>query len=178
MLSEYIKRQQQRAGLTTQELAEKSGVSVSTINRIRSGENKNPSWDNMVAIFRAFGGDLNAAAGLETGEGSAAALLQRVETLETSLSDARAQLERERSYRDEDRRAERSEIRTLRRAFLALSAGLVLMCYLFVDSRNPDWGIFQDTTAVAVDVPHLLALLLVGALVVILCAVIMRKRER
>lgn len=178
MLNDYIRRQQQRAGLTTQELAEKSGVSISTINRIRSGENKNPSWDNMVAIFRAFGGDLNAAAGLDVAEGSAAALLQRVETLEAALADSRAQLDRERSYHDEDRKSERAEIRILRRAFLAMAAGLVVMCYLFVDARNPEWGIFQDATATAVDIPHLLALAAVGAAVILCCALIMRKKER
>lgn len=178
MLNDYIRRQQQRAGLTTQELAEKSGVSVSTINRIRAGENKNPSWDNMVAIFRAFGGDLNAAAGLDVPEGSSAVLLERVETLERALTDTRAQLEQERAYHAEDRKSERAEIRVLRRAFLALVAGLVLMCYLFVDSRNPEWGIFQDTTATAVSLPHLLALTAVAVVTALLCALVVRRKGR
>lgn len=183
MLSDYIKYQQDRQRMSITALAEKSGVSVSTICRIRSGENDNPSWVNIVAIVQAMGGSLDAAAdispeGILPDPASAAALQQRIADLERAVTDANAQLDRERAYHTEDRRADRQEAHILRRVVLGLVCALVALCYLLVDAMNPEWGVFRNTVVGALDVPHLLVTLALCVVTVALCAWIVKKGGR
>ena len=53
--SELLKNARKRAKLTQPELYKISGVSVTTISRIETGEVQNPSWNVMCALLKACG---------------------------------------------------------------------------------------------------------------------------
>lgn len=95
-----------------------------------------------------------------------AAYEERIKDLKESAADYKTQLT-----------DERRENRTLRRVILGLIAALVLVCYLFVDSRNPEWGIFQDATANVVTPQVILWLLAGGAVIVITSNLLLRVRR-
>lgn len=154
-LSEYLKALKTKKNLTAAEIAQKSGISISSISRILSGENDNPSWQTIVPIFKIMGGSMDAAAGIQSEDaaqsaGMVAVLQQRIQDLKENVAEYKEQLEEERKARKEEHailESERRENRTLRRVIIGLIVAFVLMFYLFVDSRNPEWGIFQDATA-------------------------------
>ena len=54
-IAEYKKR----LGLTTEELSERSGVPVGTLNKILSGATKDPKLETLKAIARVLGLTLN-----------------------------------------------------------------------------------------------------------------------
>ena len=57
-IGEKISMYRKVAGLTIDELAEKSGVPKSTINKIIAGISKSPTWSNVAAISQALGRNL------------------------------------------------------------------------------------------------------------------------
>lgn len=147
MLSTYLQAFFRKSRIPMAEVARQSGVSIPTISRMRSGEISNPQWLTVVALFRAIGGSLDAAADITASDLPQLFVLeQKNASLEERLTDTRAQLDLERSYRAEDRAAYQKENHFIRRVALYLIVALVLMSYLFVDSRNADWGIFQTNT--------------------------------
>ena len=52
---DIINKLKKEKGLTNAQLAEKSGVTLSTIDKITSGVNKNPKLDTLQAICRVLG---------------------------------------------------------------------------------------------------------------------------
>lgn len=64
MISQYLNALKEAKGLTRQQLADKSGVSLSTVERVLSGKAKNASFDVLRALTFALEGtldDLSAA---------------------------------------------------------------------------------------------------------------------
>jgi transcriptional regulator with XRE-family HTH domain len=61
---EKIKQHKEASHLTTQQIAERSGVPASTISRILSGQTDSPSIHNIVAICRAVGVSLDELFGV------------------------------------------------------------------------------------------------------------------
>lgn len=56
---EMIAIYKKKLGLTTEELSEKSGVPVGTLNKILSGATKDPKLETLKAIARVLGLTLN-----------------------------------------------------------------------------------------------------------------------
>ena len=54
MYRDILREKKERAGWTTEELSNRSGVPVGTINKILSGETVSPRYDTMEALNRAF----------------------------------------------------------------------------------------------------------------------------
>ena len=54
MYRDILREKKERAGWTTEELSNRSGVPVGTINKILSGETASPRYDTMEALNRAF----------------------------------------------------------------------------------------------------------------------------
>lgn len=54
MYADTLKERKRQAGWTTEELAEKSGVPIGTINKILNGETKSPRYDTICALEAAF----------------------------------------------------------------------------------------------------------------------------
>lgn len=63
-LHEYLKALKIKASLSNNEIAQKTGISISNLSRILSGENDNPSWLTLVPLFQELHGSMDAAAGL------------------------------------------------------------------------------------------------------------------
>lgn len=61
---EKIKQHKDATRMTTQQIAERSGVPASTISRILSGQTDSPSVHNIVAICRAVGVSLDELFGI------------------------------------------------------------------------------------------------------------------
>ena len=54
MYRDILREKKERTGWTTEELSNRSGVPVGTINKILSGETASPRYDTMEALNRAF----------------------------------------------------------------------------------------------------------------------------
>lgn len=87
-LHEHLKALKIKASLSNTEIAQESGVSISNISRIFSGENDNPSILTLVPILKALHGSLDLIYGLRAGEDENLASL--VGSLKQRLLDKQA----------------------------------------------------------------------------------------
>lgn len=62
---ERLKAAQETAGLSIAQLAERSGLHVSTINRLRGESRKHPDGDTVVALAKALGVSADELLGLK-----------------------------------------------------------------------------------------------------------------
>lgn len=63
MIADALKQMRSRSGMTLEEVSKKSGVPMSTISRISSGETKEPSISTVIALVQAMGGSMDELAG-------------------------------------------------------------------------------------------------------------------
>lgn len=59
-----MKEMKEKAGLSNKELAELSGVSLPTVNRIMSGQTDIPNYQTVCDLVMAMGGSLDELAGI------------------------------------------------------------------------------------------------------------------
>lgn len=59
MYADTLKQMRIKAGMTLEQVSKKSGVPMSTISRISSGETKDPSFSTIIALVEAMGGNLS-----------------------------------------------------------------------------------------------------------------------
>lgn len=59
MYADTLKKMRIKAGMTLEQVSKQSGVPMSTISRISSGETKDPSFSTILAIVEAMGGNLS-----------------------------------------------------------------------------------------------------------------------
>ena len=59
MYADALKQMRIKAGMTLEQVSKQSGVPMSTISRISSGETKDPSFSTIIAIVEAMGGNLS-----------------------------------------------------------------------------------------------------------------------
>lgn len=64
MLISELRVLKEKAGKTNEEIAKMTGISLSTVQRIFSGETEDPRIDNVCAIVRALGGSLDKILGI------------------------------------------------------------------------------------------------------------------
>ena len=65
MLAQKLNQLKEKRGLSNQQIADKSGVSLSTVQRIMSGQTASPSYQDVADIVVALGGSLDAMEGIE-----------------------------------------------------------------------------------------------------------------
>lgn len=54
MTNEELKERKKKSGLTAQQIADKSGVPLATVQRIFAGQTLNPGFETMSAIIKAI----------------------------------------------------------------------------------------------------------------------------
>lgn len=64
MISAKLRELKEKSHMTTQQIAEASGVPASTVSRLMSGQTDNPSFQNVADVVRAMGGSMDEIIGL------------------------------------------------------------------------------------------------------------------
>lgn len=126
-LVETMRREKAVKGLTNNELAEESGVSVYTLNKLLAGSVGNPGIIQAASVCKVLGVSLDAAMGLPVPEaGEAGELAAELEATKREL----ARLE-ERSELQQAGIADRNKmVEDTRNAWKPLAYGLLGLCIL------------------------------------------------
>lgn len=152
---ETLKNMKSEQNLTLQQISSASGVPVSTVNRILSGQTENPSFRDVAAIVAAMDGSLDAMTGLQKLDETTSQLLdpnvmQLLLTMQSyyakTLDSTRQQYMREIESKDKQYRdilADKN--RWLRRLFLCLIGMMAVISFLLIiDFTNPAIGFFHS----------------------------------
>jgi transcriptional regulator with XRE-family HTH domain len=62
--SQKLSEMKKQSGMSTQQIADKSGVPASTITRMLSGQTEEPNFSNVVNVVKAMGGSLDELVGI------------------------------------------------------------------------------------------------------------------
>ena len=62
---EKLGQMKKQSGLSTQQIADQSGVPASTITRMLSGQTEEPTFSNMAKVVKTMGGSLDELVGIE-----------------------------------------------------------------------------------------------------------------
>ena len=150
---ETLKNMKSEQNLTLQQISSASGVPLSTVNRILSGQTENPSFRDVAAIVAAMDGSLDAITGLQKLESENGQLLDSnvmqlllsiqnyyAKTLDATRQQYMRELEsKDKQYRD----ILTDKNRWLRRMFFCLIGMLAVISFLLiVDFINPTIGVF------------------------------------
>lgn len=65
MIRIQLREMKEKAGLSNKELAERSGLSLATVNRIMSGQTDVPNYQTVCDLVMAMGGSLDELAGIK-----------------------------------------------------------------------------------------------------------------
>ncbi len=152
-----LKAARMRAGLTNEELAERSGVPYSAVCKMQSGE-RDPKLYDAVSVSYCVGLHVDAAFGHASQENPSAALQQRVHDLEVNEATNNGDIARLNQVNDiyleqleECKKRERyykrwSFFTTLFSAILSV----FLIAYLIFDLRHPNIGFIRQGDVSAV----------------------------
>lgn len=66
MIHEYLQRLKDKRKLTNQQLADLSGVPISSVQRILAGQTDNPSYQSICDLTTALGGSMDELAGIKS----------------------------------------------------------------------------------------------------------------
>ena len=132
-MKDYLNRLKSEKSMTNQQIANLSGVSLSTVNRIMAGSAKNPSHEAVVSICSALGGD---PAGIESEHETHPDC--RCEIFVRVLEGYEQQFDREREAYDAQLRTKDRWIRALAVALGVIIA--IILALLVVDMLTPHIG--------------------------------------
>lgn len=116
--------------LTLQDISDKTGLSISTVKKMFSGEAVNPSVYNVAAVCKLLGVSLDDIFGLSTPEADDnTALQQELEHCRRALHGREEQVKQLRHFV----------------YFLTgvLAFALVILAYIVIDALHPAWGFFR-----------------------------------
>ena len=65
MIRAQLQEMKEKCGLTNKEIADRSGVSLPTVNRIMSGQTDIPNYQTVCDLVMAMGGSLDELAGIK-----------------------------------------------------------------------------------------------------------------
>ncbi len=131
--SEKLKQMKTTCGMSTQQIADASGVPASTITRMLSGQTEEPTFSNIAKVVKAMNGSLDELVGIEP----KTITITNTETVQT---DQRIIDLYERSISNKNRWINR---------LFAIVFVLVffIIGILIYDLTNPDRGWFQEIMA-------------------------------
>ena len=65
MIRVQLREMKEKSGLSNKELAERSGISLPTVNRIMSGQTDIPNYQTVCDLVMAMGGSMDELAGIQ-----------------------------------------------------------------------------------------------------------------
>lgn len=139
-----VKLEKDRQRFTINQLADVTGVSVSTLTKQLSGERNDPKLLNSVAICKALGISIDGIFGLVPPVDAPESLRERLHAAELEnahLSEENKRLHEVNKIRTEQLSARRPVIYILLSLCAVLSCALV--AYLFIDARIENAGLIQ-----------------------------------
>ncbi len=123
---EYLRELKRQSGLTNEQIADLSGVTLKTLNRILSGETESPGFQNVADIVKALHGSLDEMAAIKAEE------------------DAPMEKETESKLVLLYREVIRNKDKWIKTLAIALGAVMSVVLFLLVfDIMNPTVGWFQ-----------------------------------
>jgi transcriptional regulator with XRE-family HTH domain len=128
MIRAQLKEMKEKRGLTNKELAELSGVSLPTVNRIMSGQTDVPNYQTVCDLVMAMGGSLDELAGIKN-----EATVQHVAFDEGYMA----------VIRDKDRIIGEKDRWIKRLFFISLALMITLLGFLVYDYLHPMVGFIQ-----------------------------------
>lgn len=141
-IREKLNEMKTASRMTAQEISERSGIPLSTVNRILTGHTDNPTFVTVRDIVKAMGGSLDDLAGIARPEESAALAAVRAELEELRASTAGAHESKALLLKTIDDKS-----RWLGRVFtyaciVTFLLVVLLAILLIVDSTDPTKGFF------------------------------------
>lgn len=85
MLYNYLQDLQENSGISRRDIADRSGVPRSTVDRILSGESDDPKFQNVADIVIAMGGSLDELVGIIQEEPESVQIEDPVKVLVTAI---------------------------------------------------------------------------------------------
>lgn len=79
ILHERLRAMKDASNMTAQQIADKSGVPVATVNRVLQGLTENPGFDTVCKLVKAMGGNLNDLGEIPMSEAAPESLAQLYE---------------------------------------------------------------------------------------------------
>lgn len=79
ILHERLRAMKDASNMTAQQIADKSGVPVATVNRVLQGLTENPGFDTVCKLVKAMGGSLNDLGEIPMSEAAPESLAQLYE---------------------------------------------------------------------------------------------------
>lgn len=155
---EKIKKARIQNGMTVSDLAERSGVPLSTVSKIINGNQSSPNLLNIIALFKALGISADETFGLAGPSGNEEALTEQVHASETErlnlqisntdlagrlkLAEAEAKHQKEKA---DMLQAQLSTRRPVIYGLMCVSAAMAftLLIYIILDINVPDVGLIQ-----------------------------------
>lgn len=128
MIRMQLQEMKKKCGLSNKEISEKSGVSLSTVNRIMSGQTDVPSYQTICDLVMAMDGSLDELAGIKKDnivqyEGSTGVYVEIIK-------------DKNRIIAEKDRWVKRL-------FFISCALVTVLLCLLIFDYTHPMVGFIQ-----------------------------------
>jgi transcriptional regulator with XRE-family HTH domain len=128
MIRVQLQEMKKKSGLSNKEIAERSGLSLATVNRIMSGQTDIPNYQTVCDLVMAMGGSLDELAGIRR-----EAVVQH-ETLDEGYMAV---------IRDKDRIIAEKDQWIKRLFFISLALMIAFMGFLIYDYLHPMVGFIQ-----------------------------------
>ena len=128
MIRVQLQEMKKKSGLSNKEIAERSGLSLATVNRIMSGQTDIPNYQTVCDLVMAMGGSLDELAGIRR-----EAVVQH-ETLDEGYMAV---------IRDKDRIIAEKDQWIKRLFFISLALMIAFMGCLIYDYLHPMVGFIQ-----------------------------------
>lgn len=149
---EKIRTARLQKGMTISDLAEKSGVPLSTVSKICRGNQSSPNLYNIIALFKALGLSADQVFSLSNDSNSEAPLVDKIQKLETVNREYEAeisQLKAEKSAEQAEPLATEKIISNHERHVARLTTfftliissatmAVMLLAHVFYSIKNPD----------------------------------------
>lgn len=191
-LPSAMKEEKERQRKTNQQIADSTGLSISTVNKFFAGSLSNPGIFSVAPIAIDLGMSLDSLMGITEAPQDSHSEIQRLESEIAHRDELQRKTEeqvallRERSAlmvaelerKEADMRAVRSSWKPIVYGLCGLSIllAMFLFVYVFLDARNPDVGLIRRSTSSPI--VYIAAMSIVGIVLYIGHTFVKKRMER